>query len=98
MEVVAYFSHDLPPPHNATERYVRDLLAEYRDASNGKIRVTIVHPTKDEQKQAAERDGITRVQDRNSSPTASACRKASAAFRFTTWATPRRFRASTRWR
>lgn len=63
MEIRAYFSEDLPPPHNATERYVRDLLAEYRDASKAKIRVTIIHPTKDEQKQAAERDGVQRVQD-----------------------------------
>jgi ABC-type uncharacterized transport system involved in gliding motility auxiliary subunit len=63
MEIRAYFSEDLPPPHNASERYVRDLLAEYRDASGGKIRVTIVHPAKDEQKQAAERDGVQRVQD-----------------------------------
>jgi ABC-type uncharacterized transport system involved in gliding motility auxiliary subunit len=63
MEIVAYFSSDLPPPHNATERYVRDLLAEYRDASNGKISLRIVHPEKDEDKQAAERDNVVRVQD-----------------------------------
>ncbi len=63
MEVRAYFSEDLPPPHNATERYVHDLLSEYRDASGGKLRVTIIHPEKDEQKQAAERDGVARVQD-----------------------------------
>ena len=51
MEIVGYFSPDLPPPHNATERYVRDLLMEYRDASKGKISVRIVHPQKDEEKQ-----------------------------------------------
>ena len=63
MEIVAYFSPDLPPPHNATERYVRDLLIEYRDASKGKIAVRFVHPEKDEDKQAAERDNVQRVQD-----------------------------------
>jgi ABC-2 type transport system permease protein len=63
MEIVAYFSPDLPPPHNATERYVRDLLAEYRDASNGKISLRVVHPQTDEEKQAAERDNVVRVQD-----------------------------------
>jgi ABC-type uncharacterized transport system involved in gliding motility auxiliary subunit len=63
MEIVAYFSKDLPPPHNATERYVRDLLMEYRDASKGKIAVRVVHPEKDEEKQAAERDNVNRVQD-----------------------------------
>jgi ABC-type uncharacterized transport system involved in gliding motility auxiliary subunit len=63
MEIVAYFSPDLPPPHNATERYVRDLLMEYRDASKGKIAVRVVHPQKDEEKQAADRDNVQRVQD-----------------------------------
>jgi ABC-type uncharacterized transport system involved in gliding motility auxiliary subunit len=63
MEIVAYFSADLPPPHNATERYVRDLLMEYRDASKGKVAVRFVHPQKDEEKQAAERDNVNRVQD-----------------------------------
>ena len=63
MEIVAYFSPDLPPPHNATERYVRDLLTEYKDASKGKIALRFVHPEKDEDKQAAERDGVHRVQD-----------------------------------
>jgi ABC-type uncharacterized transport system involved in gliding motility auxiliary subunit len=63
MEIVAYFSPDLPPPHNATERYVRDLLVEYKEASNGKIAVRFVHPEKDEDKQAAERDNVQRVQD-----------------------------------
>jgi ABC-type uncharacterized transport system involved in gliding motility auxiliary subunit len=63
MEIVAYFSPDLPPPHNATERYVRDLLMEYRDSSKGKIALRFVHPEKDEDKQAAERDNVTRVQD-----------------------------------
>jgi len=63
MEVRAYFSADLPPPHNATERYVRDLLAEYETASKGKLRVRYIHPETDEQKQDAERDGVVRVQD-----------------------------------
>jgi ABC-type uncharacterized transport system involved in gliding motility auxiliary subunit len=63
MEIVAYFSPDLPPPHNATERYVRDLLLEYKDSSKGKIALRFVHPEKDEDKQAAERDNVSRVQD-----------------------------------
>lgn len=63
LEIRAYFSTDLPPPHNATERYVRDLLAEYRDASGGKITLRVIHPESDEDKEAAERDGVRRVQD-----------------------------------
>ncbi len=63
MEIVGYFSADLPPPYNATERYVRDLLTEYKEASHGKISVRIVHPVKDEDKQKAEADGVVKVQD-----------------------------------
>jgi ABC-type uncharacterized transport system involved in gliding motility auxiliary subunit len=63
LEVRAYFSADLPPPHNATERYVRDLLSEYETASKGKIRVRYIHPATDEEKQEAERDGVVRTED-----------------------------------
>lgn len=63
MEVRAYFSKDLPPPYNALGRYTRDLLAEYRDASGGKITLKFIEPDTDEEKQAAESDGIDRVQD-----------------------------------
>ena len=35
LEVTAYFTENLPPPFNATERQVRDLLSEYAAASNG---------------------------------------------------------------
>ena len=63
MEIRAYFSSELPPPFNAMGRYVRDLLTEYRDSSGGKIVVRFVDPKTDEDKQAAERDGIDRVSD-----------------------------------
>ena len=64
MEIRAYFSKDLPPPYNATERYVRDLLTEYqRRLARARSRCASSQPVKDEEKQAAERDGIERVQD-----------------------------------
>lgn len=63
MEIRAYFSAELPPPYNAMGRYVRDLLAEYRDASKGKITLRVIQPATDEDKQAAERDGVDRVAD-----------------------------------
>lgn len=63
MEIVGYFSAELPPPHNATERYVRDLLTEYKDASKGKISLRFVHPVEDKDREAAEADGVQRVQD-----------------------------------
>jgi ABC-type uncharacterized transport system involved in gliding motility auxiliary subunit len=63
LEIRMYFSKDLPPPYNAMGRYVRDLLAEYRDASGGKITLRVIEPESDEQKQAAERDGVDRMSD-----------------------------------
>lgn len=63
MEIRAYFSEDLPPPHNSTERYLRDLLAEYRDAAGGKISLRFLHPIDEETRADAERDGVSRVQD-----------------------------------
>ena len=61
LEVTAYFTKDLPPPFNATERYVRDILDEYASASKGKIKVTFVNPDSDETRQAAETDGVQKV-------------------------------------
>ncbi len=61
MEIVAYFTENLPPPFNATERYVRDILAEYAAASEGKIRVRVINPNDDEKAQAAENDGVRKV-------------------------------------
>jgi ABC-type uncharacterized transport system involved in gliding motility auxiliary subunit len=63
MEIRAYFSKDLPPPYNSLERYVRDLLTEYRDASHGKIRLRMIEPQTDKEKQDAERDGVDRMSD-----------------------------------
>jgi gliding-associated putative ABC transporter substrate-binding component GldG len=40
--IKVYFTPDLPPPYNAYERYVKDLLEEYRAASRGKVRFEFV--------------------------------------------------------
>lgn len=61
LEVTAYFTENLPPPFNATERQVRDLLSEYAAASNGKIRVRFVNPDEEAKQQAARADGVQPV-------------------------------------
>jgi ABC-2 type transport system permease protein len=61
LEISAYFTKDLPPPFNATERYVRDLLDEYQAASDGKLKVRFVNPDTDETRQEAEAAGVTKV-------------------------------------
>jgi ABC-type uncharacterized transport system involved in gliding motility auxiliary subunit len=63
MEIRAYFSEELPPPYNAMGRYVRDLLTEYRDASGGKVTLKLISPKTEEEKKAAEADGVMRVAD-----------------------------------
>lgn len=64
MVITAYFSGNLPPPFNSTERYVRDLLSEYAAASNGNIRVRFVDPDEKEEEEKAEQDGVQRVGQR----------------------------------
>jgi gliding-associated putative ABC transporter substrate-binding component GldG len=61
LEVTAYFTENLPPPFNATERHVRDLLSEYAAASNGQIIVRFVNPDDEAKQQAARADGVQPV-------------------------------------
>jgi ABC-type uncharacterized transport system involved in gliding motility auxiliary subunit len=61
VEVTAYFTENLPPPFNATERQVRDLLSEYAAASDGQIVVRFVNPNDEATQQAALADGVQPV-------------------------------------
>ncbi|MGB8329979.1 MAG: Gldg family protein [Polyangiales bacterium] len=61
LEITAYFTENLPPPFNATERHVRDLLSEYAAASNGRIIVRFVNPNDEAKQQAARADGVQPV-------------------------------------
>ncbi len=61
LTVTAYFSEDLPPPFNATERYVRDILAEYQSAAEGKMVVTFISPDTESEKEQAQEDGVQAV-------------------------------------
>ena len=61
LEITAYFTENLPPPFNATERQVRDLLSEYAAASSGRIIVSFVNPDDETKQQAARADGVQPV-------------------------------------
>ncbi len=61
LEITAYFTENLPPPFNATERQVRDLLSEYAAASDGNIVVRFVNPNDEAKQQAARADGVQPV-------------------------------------
>ncbi len=59
--VKAYFTKNLPPPFNATERYVRDLLQEYESRSKGKMKVVFIDPSDETTAEEARQAGITEV-------------------------------------
>jgi ABC-type uncharacterized transport system involved in gliding motility auxiliary subunit len=61
LEITAYFTENLPPPFNATERHVRDLLSEYAAVSDGQIIVRFVNPDDEAKQQAARADGVQPV-------------------------------------
>ncbi len=47
MTVKAFFTKNLPAPYNANERYLRDLLDEYRTYSHGKFNYQFIDPADD---------------------------------------------------
>lgn len=58
-----YFTGRLPPPYGLTEQYLRDLLAEYRGAGRGRVRVEFVDPDSSEaRKREAAEAGLVPVQ------------------------------------
>ena len=59
--VKAYFTKNLPPPFNATERYVRDLLQEYESRSKGNMKVMFIDPSDETTAEEARQAGITEV-------------------------------------
>jgi ABC-type uncharacterized transport system involved in gliding motility auxiliary subunit len=48
MVVTAYFTDGMPPPYSSYARYIRDMLEEYRAASNGKLAFEFIDPLKEE--------------------------------------------------
>ena len=60
--VKAYFSKDLPPHFANIRRYTKDLLTEYKNVSNGKLRFEFIDP-KDENhlREEAQRNGVQPV-------------------------------------
>lgn len=46
--VTAYFTEQLPAPYSSNARYVRDLLEEFRAASNGKLAFQFIDPAAQE--------------------------------------------------
>jgi len=64
LTIKAFFSEDLPPPYNTTERYLRDLLSEYglHANTNFNYRFYDVSPENPENQNLAQSFGIRPVQ------------------------------------
>lgn len=60
--VKAYFTKELPPQFANIRRYTRDLLEEYKNASNGRFRYEFINPTDENNLKAeAQKNGIPPV-------------------------------------
>lgn len=59
--VKLFYSKELPPQVAVSRDYARDLLAEYKAASGGKVRVQLVAETGPETKEEAQRENIAVV-------------------------------------
>ncbi len=53
LTVKAFFSEDLPAPHNTDRRYVEDILADFQAFSGGKMEYEFLDPMKEENKEEA---------------------------------------------
>ncbi len=59
LTVKLFVSENLLPGYRETAQYIKDLLDEYENASNGRFKWMVIHPEyKDEYKKEAERYGI----------------------------------------
>jgi ABC-2 type transport system permease protein len=59
--VKAYFTKNLPPPFNATEQYVRDILEDYQVHSKGKMAIEFIDPSTDALAEEARQAGVREV-------------------------------------
>jgi gliding-associated putative ABC transporter substrate-binding component GldG len=61
--VKAYFTDNLPSPYNNTRRYLKEILDDYRNYSNGKLQYEIISPSDETQLETdAQKYGIQPVQ------------------------------------
>jgi len=51
--IKAYFSEELPAPHNSDARYLRDLLDDYKAYSNGYLHYEFIDPVKEDKEEEA---------------------------------------------
>lgn len=64
LKIKVFFSKDLPAPYNTVQRYLEDLLVEYKSSSNSNFSYEFVNVEDEEGKKIAAEYGIYQVQVR----------------------------------
>ena len=62
LSVKVYFTSNLPAPYNSVERYLRDLMVEYKGAGNKRFSYEFFDTEKAENRQQAQDYGLRPVQ------------------------------------
>src|SRR5574344_971070 len=62
LSVKVFFSDNLPAPYSSTAQYVRDMLVEYKGASNRNFSYTFMDMSKDANKTLAADYGLNQIQ------------------------------------
>ncbi|MDD5628834.1 MAG: GldG family protein [Elusimicrobia bacterium] len=58
LTVKAYYTAGLPPPYSLDRQYLRDLLAEYKSAGRGRVRMEFISPEGDRRRREALAAGV----------------------------------------
>jgi ABC-type uncharacterized transport system involved in gliding motility auxiliary subunit len=62
LTVKAYYTAGLPPPYGLDRQYLQDLLAEYKSAGRGRVRVEFIDPEGDKRRREAMEAGVAPLQ------------------------------------
>jgi ABC-type uncharacterized transport system involved in gliding motility auxiliary subunit len=62
LTIKAYYTAGLPPPYSLDRQYLQDLLAEYKSAGRGRVRVEFINPEGDKRRREAMEAGVAPLQ------------------------------------
>jgi ABC-type uncharacterized transport system involved in gliding motility auxiliary subunit len=62
LTIKAYYTAGLPPPYGLDRQYLQDLLAEYKSAGHGRVRVEFINPESDKRRREAMEAGVAPLQ------------------------------------
>ena len=62
LTVKVYYTPGLPPPYGLDRQYLRDLLAEYKSAGRGRVKVEFLNPDEEKRRREAMEAGVAPLQ------------------------------------